>query len=48
MDDAEVRRRLVDLQADPAGSTPSEMAERIRQETERWTQVIRSARIRID
>jgi tripartite-type tricarboxylate transporter receptor subunit TctC len=48
MEDGEVRRRLVDLQADPAGSTPEQMAQTIRQETERWTQVIREARIRID
>ena len=48
MQDAEVRRRLVDLQADPAGSSPDQMAQRIKQETERWTEVIRSARITVD
>ena len=48
MQDAEVRRRLVDLQADPAGSSPEQMAQTIRQETERWTEVIRSARITVD
>jgi tripartite-type tricarboxylate transporter receptor subunit TctC len=48
MEDAEVRRRLVDLQAEPAGSSPDQMAQTIRQETERWTEVIRSARITID
>ena len=48
MEDAEVRRRLVELQAEPVGSSPEQMAQTIRQETERWTQVIRSARITID
>jgi tripartite-type tricarboxylate transporter receptor subunit TctC len=48
MEDGELRRRLVDLQADPAGSTPEQMAQRIRQEKERWSEVIRSARIKID
>ena len=48
MEDGEVRRRLVELQADPAGSSPEQMAQTIRQETERWTPVIRDARIRVD
>jgi tripartite-type tricarboxylate transporter receptor subunit TctC len=48
MEDAEVRRRLVELQAEPVGSSPEQMAQTIRQETERWTQVIRSARITLD
>jgi len=48
MQDPELRRRLVDLQADPAGASPEQMAQTIRQETERWTQVIRSARITLD
>jgi tripartite-type tricarboxylate transporter receptor subunit TctC len=48
MQDPELRRRLVDLQADPAAASPEQMAQTIRQETERWTQVIRSARITID
>jgi len=48
MEDAEIRRRLVELQAEPVGSSPEQMAQTIRQETERWTQVIRSARIQID
>ena len=48
MEAAEVRRRLVELQAEPVGSSPEQMAQTIRQETERWTQVIRSARITLD
>ncbi|MBV9189661.1 MAG: tripartite tricarboxylate transporter substrate binding protein [Betaproteobacteria bacterium] len=48
MQDADVRSRLVELQADPAGSSPDQMAQRIKQETERWTEVIRSARITIE
>jgi tripartite-type tricarboxylate transporter receptor subunit TctC len=42
------RQRVIDLQAEPLGSTPEEMAQVIRQDTERWTEVIRSAQIRID
>jgi tripartite-type tricarboxylate transporter receptor subunit TctC len=48
MQDPELRRRLVDLQADPASASPEQMAQTIRQETERWTSVIRSARITVD
>jgi tripartite-type tricarboxylate transporter receptor subunit TctC len=48
MQDPELRRRLIDLQADPAGASPEQMAQTIRQETERWTSVIRSARITLD
>lgn len=42
------RKRLLDFQAEPLGSTPEEMAQVIRQDTERWTEVIRSAHIKID
>jgi len=42
------RQRLIDFQAEPLGSTPEEMARVIRQDTERWTDVIRAARIKID
>lgn len=42
------RQRLIDFQAEPLGSTPEEMAQVIRQDTGRWTEVIRAARIRID
>jgi tripartite-type tricarboxylate transporter receptor subunit TctC len=42
------RQRLIDFQADPLGSTPEEMAQVIRQDTERWTEVIRVARIKVD
>jgi len=42
------RRFITELQAEPVGSTPREMAEVLRQETERWTQVIRAAHIRIE
>jgi tripartite-type tricarboxylate transporter receptor subunit TctC len=46
--DPEVRRRLVELQAEPVGNTPAEMAEIIRQDTERWSRVIQRANIRLD
>src|SRR5436190_22031918 len=41
------RRFLTELQAEPAGNTPREMAEVIRQDTERWSRVIRDAHITI-
>ncbi|HET7362418.1 MAG TPA: tripartite tricarboxylate transporter substrate binding protein [Burkholderiales bacterium] len=40
-------RLLTELQAEPVGNTPSAMAEVIRQDTARWTRVIRDARITI-
>jgi tripartite-type tricarboxylate transporter receptor subunit TctC len=43
-----VRKRLAALQAEPVGNTPREMAEVIRQDTERWSSVIRAANIKIE
>ena len=40
-------RLLTDMQADPVGNTPKEMAEVVRQEMERWSRVIREARISV-
>jgi tripartite-type tricarboxylate transporter receptor subunit TctC len=48
LEDAEIRRRLAELQAEPVGNTPEEMAQIIRQDTERWSRVIQAANIRID
>jgi tripartite-type tricarboxylate transporter receptor subunit TctC len=48
LQDPEVRRRLAELQAEPVGNTPEQMAEVIRQDTERWSSVIQAARIRIE
>ena len=48
LQDPDVRRRLSELQAEPVGNTPEQMAEIIRQDTERWSAVIQSARVRID
>ena len=48
LEDADLRRRLADLQAEPVGNTPEQMAEIIRQDTERWSKVIQAANIRID
>jgi len=42
------RRLLGELQAEPVGNTPREMAEVVRQESERWSRVIREARITIE
>jgi tripartite-type tricarboxylate transporter receptor subunit TctC len=41
------RRFLTELQAEPVGNTPREMAEVVRQDTERWAEVIRAARITV-
>jgi len=41
------RRFLTELQAEPVGNTPREMADVIRQDTERWSRVIRDAHITI-
>jgi tripartite-type tricarboxylate transporter receptor subunit TctC len=41
------RRYLTELQAEPVGDTPRDMAEIIRQDTERWSRVIRDAHITI-
>jgi tripartite-type tricarboxylate transporter receptor subunit TctC len=48
LQDAEIRRRLAELQAEPVGNTPDEMAEIIRQDTERWSRVIKAANVRLD
>jgi len=44
----EVLRRLADMAAEPAGSSPAEMAAFMKLEVERWRRVIESARIRPD
>jgi tripartite-type tricarboxylate transporter receptor subunit TctC len=48
LEDPDLRRRLAELQAEPVGNTPEQMAEIIRQDTERWSNVIQAAKIRID
>ncbi|MGH8723596.1 MAG: Bug family tripartite tricarboxylate transporter substrate binding protein [Burkholderiales bacterium] len=44
----EVLRRLTGLSADPLGLSPAETAAFMRQETERWGAVIRSAGVKLD
>jgi tripartite-type tricarboxylate transporter receptor subunit TctC len=41
------QKLLTDLQAEPVGNTPSQMADVVRQELERWGTVIREARITV-
>jgi tripartite-type tricarboxylate transporter receptor subunit TctC len=41
------KRFLTELQAEPVGNTPAEMAQVIRQDTERWSRVIHDARITV-
>jgi tripartite-type tricarboxylate transporter receptor subunit TctC len=48
MQSPDVRSRLEDLHAEPFGSTPEQMAERIRRSAERWKPVITKAKITID
>lgn len=43
---SDVRRRFIDLGADPIGSTPDELAAYIRSELAKWGKVIRSAGIK--
>ena len=44
----EMRKRLVELSAEPVGNTPSEMAAYMRQDAERWRNVIRSANVKAE
>jgi len=44
----DVRKRLAELSAEPMGLGPAEMAAFMKQETERWSAVIRTAGVRID
>jgi tripartite-type tricarboxylate transporter receptor subunit TctC len=46
--DPGVLRRLAEMSAEPMGLTPSETAAFMKQETERWGAVIRSAGVRLD
>ncbi|OGA74397.1 MAG: hypothetical protein A3G81_14240 [Betaproteobacteria bacterium RIFCSPLOWO2_12_FULL_65_14] len=44
----DVRKRLGELSAEPMGLTPAQTAEFMKQETERWGTVIRSAGVKVD
>jgi tripartite-type tricarboxylate transporter receptor subunit TctC len=44
----DVKARIAELEAEPYGSSPEQMADLIRQSTERWQPVITSAHITID
>ena len=43
-----IRKQIEDLQAEPLGSTSAAMADAIRKDGLRWSQVIRSAKITVD
>jgi tripartite-type tricarboxylate transporter receptor subunit TctC len=45
---ADVQRRLAELSAEPMGLTPAETADYMKQETERWAGVIRSAGVKLE
>jgi tripartite-type tricarboxylate transporter receptor subunit TctC len=44
----DVLKRLADLSAEPMGLSPAETASFMRQETDRWSAVIRSAGVKLD
>ena len=44
----DVGKRLSDLSAEPIGSTPAQMAAFMKEDAERWRNVIRSAGVRLD
>ncbi len=48
MQSPDVKARIADLYAEPFGSTPAQMAELIRQSTERWSPVIAAAHIAVE
>jgi len=46
--DGDVQARLAALSAEPMGFTPAQTAAYMREETERWAAVIRSAKVKVD
>jgi tripartite-type tricarboxylate transporter receptor subunit TctC len=44
----DVKERLATLGFDPAGSTPDELAAKIKSETDKWSKVVRQTNIKID
>lgn len=48
LNDPELRKRLHTLGAEPAGSSPDELARMVRSEYEKWGRVVREAGIRIE
>jgi tripartite-type tricarboxylate transporter receptor subunit TctC len=48
LSDAEVRQRLTELSAEPVGGTPQQTAVYLKQEAERWKNVITAAHVTLD
>ena len=46
--DSDVQKRLTDLSAEPVGGTPQETAKYLKQEAERWKNVITAAHVTLD
>jgi tripartite-type tricarboxylate transporter receptor subunit TctC len=44
----EMRARLVDFSAEPAGGTPDDTAKYMREEIERWGTVIKTAGVKLE
>jgi tripartite-type tricarboxylate transporter receptor subunit TctC len=44
----EMQKRISEMGFEPLGTSPKEMADRIRAETEQWTTIIKQANISLD
>ena len=44
----EIARRFAEVGAEPVGNTPEEMAQWMKEDTERWRQVIKNGGVTID
>ena len=48
LENPDTRQRLMSLGFEVAGSTPQQLADRVRTEREKWSRVIRAANIRMN
>jgi tripartite-type tricarboxylate transporter receptor subunit TctC len=48
LEDAQVRNQLTGIGAEPMPGTPAALEAFIKTETDKWTEVVRSARIKAD
>ena len=46
--EADLKARILRLEADPLGSTPDQMRDLIRQSTETWEPVVKARKISVD
>ena len=45
---ADMRRRIAELGAVPAGSSPAQLGAKMRTEIEKWTKVVRDAKLEVE